>query len=60
MSMVLTGNRQREFVFHTNNQNEFIKRLINMPQNKDRYPLKIESTKDTHWDYYYNNFNNIE
>lgn len=32
LSMVLTGNGQREFVFHTSAPNEFLQRLTNMPQ----------------------------
>ena len=60
MSMVLTGDGQREFVFHTPDPPEFIKRLIDMPQEEEKYPIEIHSNEDKEWYYYFNELNNIE
>lgn len=38
----LTCNAEKEFVFQTTNASEFLKRLTNMPQKEDRYPIEIE------------------
>lgn len=54
MFVVLTGNGQREFVFHTSDPQAFIQRLIDMPQEEDAYPLEIHNDEDQEWDYYYN------
>ena len=54
LSMVITGNGTREFVFHTPDPQEFINRLTNMPQEEDPYPLEIHSNEDEEWEYYYN------
>ncbi len=60
MSMVLTGNGTREFVFHTPNPQEFIRRLTEMPQEKDRYPIEINLNADPTWDYYYDHLNSAK
>lgn len=60
MSIVLTGNGQREFVFHTSDSHEFIDRLTNMPQEDDPYPLEIHSNDDEEWEYYFDELNQIE
>lgn len=51
LSVVLTCNRKREFVFHTCNPQEFLSRLSAMPQEVDRYPIEIQSSSDVAWDY---------
>jgi len=53
LSMVLTGNGQREFVFHTPNPQEFIERLSNMPQEEKPYPIEIHCNEDEYWAYYF-------
>lgn len=51
LSIVLTGKGLREYVFHTSNANEFLQRLTAMPQEKDRYPIEINSFEDEDWKY---------
>ena len=48
----LTCNAEKEFIFQTANASEFLKRLTNMPQEKDRYPIKIERYEDPDWSYF--------
>ena len=59
MSVVLTGNGQREFVFHTSDPQTFIQRLIDMPQEENPYPLEIHNDEDSKWGYYYNELQHI-
>ena len=49
LSIVLTGNGQREFVFYTVDPQEFINRLTNMPQEEERYPIEIHCNEDPEW-----------
>ena len=49
---VLTCDGQREFVFHTPDANEFLRRLTDMPQEVERYPIEIRSADDPGWEYY--------
>lgn len=58
LSMVLTGNGQREFVFHTKDPQDFISQLTNMPQEGEPYPIKIHHNKDQNWEYYFNEIDN--
>lgn len=44
LTMVLTGNGEREFVFYARDQKEFVRRLSQMPQETVRY--------DARWDYF--------
>ncbi len=57
LSMVLTGNGQCEFVFHTPDPQEFIERLTNMPQEKKSYPIEIHCNEDEYWVYYFDEIN---
>lgn len=52
LSIVLTGRREREFVFYTSDAQEFVSRLSKMPQESDRYPIKIYRNNDPDWEYY--------
>ncbi len=52
LSLVLTGNGQREYVFHTSDTDEFLQRLTDMPQEEDPYPIEIDHTEDDAWEYY--------
>ncbi len=49
--MVLTGKGQREYVFHTSSIEEFLDRLTNMPQEKERYPIELNAADDQSWEY---------
>jgi hypothetical protein len=51
LSMVLTGKGQREYVFHTSSIEEFLDRLTNMPQEKERYPIELNAADDQSWEY---------
>jgi hypothetical protein len=51
LSLVITGKNQREFVFHTPNTKEFLKRLTQMPQEEEPYPIEIHHNEDPAWDY---------
>ena len=48
----LTCNAEKEFIFQTANTSEFLKRLTIMPQEKQRYPIKIERYCDPDWNYF--------
>ena len=60
MSLVLTGNGQREFVFHTPDPQKFINRLTQIPQEEDAYPIEINLNEDLEWKYYYDEITNIK
>ncbi len=51
LSMVVTGKGQREYVFHTRDQQEFLRRLTDMPQEADAYPIELFHTDDETWEY---------
>jgi hypothetical protein len=51
LSLVVTGKSQREYVFHTRSPDEFLRRLIDMPQELERYPIEIYQTEDSTWEY---------
>ncbi len=51
LSMVLTGNGQREYVFHTRSTDQFVRRLAEMPQETERYPIEIHCAEDVAWEY---------
>jgi len=52
LTVVLTGNGQREFVFHTADDSDFLRRLNEMPQEPEQYPIKIVKVHDPAWDYF--------
>jgi len=51
LSVILTGHGRREYVFHTADPNEFLRRLMDMPQEEDPYPIEIHRTDDPDWEY---------
>jgi hypothetical protein len=51
LSLVLTGKGQREFIFHTQAPEEFLRRLTDMPQEDNPYPIEIHHTEDSTWEY---------
>lgn len=54
LTAVLTGRSEREFVFYTREKKEFMQRLSQMPQEPDRYPIRINSNDDPTWQYFEN------
>ena len=48
----LTCNGEKEFIFHTADPAEFPKRLTDMPQETERYPIIIERYDDPDWFYF--------
>jgi hypothetical protein len=51
LSVVLTCNGQREWVFHTADAKGFLERLTAMPQEQARYPIEIHQNNDPEWSY---------
>lgn len=51
LSVVITTNAKREFVFHTSDPSGFVERLSEMPQEENRYPIKIIQNADPRWEY---------
>ena len=51
LSLVVTGKSQREYVFHTRRTDEFLRRLTDMPQESEPYPIEIHHTEDSAWEY---------
>ena len=49
---VLTGRSEREFVFQVVDPELFLRRLGEMPQEADPYPVEITLTDDPDWAYY--------
>lgn len=48
----LTCNGEKEFIFQSKDPSEFLRRLTDMPQETERYPIVIESYDDPDWDYF--------
>ena len=51
LSLVVTGKGQREYVFHTKATDEFLRRLTDMPQKEEPYPIEIHHVTDPVWEY---------
>jgi hypothetical protein len=51
LSVVVTGDGQREFVFHTHDDKGFVERLSAMPQEAEPYPIEIRRFRDPDWKY---------
>lgn len=52
LSLVLTCNGEKEFVFHTADVAIFLSRLNNMTQEQDRYPITLVKHTDPEWSYF--------
>jgi hypothetical protein len=52
LSVVLTCNGEKEFVFHTADVATFLSRLTNMPQEQERYPITTLRNTDPEWNYF--------
>lgn len=48
----LPCNGEKEFIFYTADVSGFMERLTNMPQEKERYPIKIQRYDDPNWSYF--------
>jgi hypothetical protein len=48
----ITGRGEREFVFYLQDPRLFVKRLSEMPQEQDRYPIEIHLEDDPEWEYF--------
>jgi Family of unknown function (DUF695) len=51
LSVVLTCEGKREFVFHTADVAGFLQRLTDMPQEDLRYPIELHHSEDAEWEY---------
>jgi hypothetical protein len=60
LPLVLTGNRQREFVFFARSSEEFLEALRHIPQEDARYPIEIHQSEDASWTYYENEIGAIK
>ena len=49
----ITGGGYREWVFYSKSIDDFAKKLHNMPQNADPYPIQIETKEDVGWKYFF-------
>jgi hypothetical protein len=52
LAAVLTGRKEREFVFFAKDPKDFVRRLTEMPQENDRYPIQIHLDQDPSWEYF--------
>lgn len=52
---VLTNDGQREWLFYTSEVAEFGRRLSEMPQENDRYPIDLSTESDPAWSTFYDN-----
>ena len=51
LSVVLTCDGKREWVFHTADVPGFRTRLTDMPQEDERYPIELDRNDDPEWSY---------
>jgi hypothetical protein len=59
LTLVLTGRGEREFVFYTPDPHEFVRRLSQMPQEEERYPIEIHANEDADWEYFETELNSV-
>ena len=52
LTVVLTCNGKKEFVFQTSDATAFMDRLTKMPQEEERYPITIHRNLDREWNYF--------
>jgi len=52
LTTVVTNDGNRIWYFYVSDVPEFGKRLSEMPQEKDRYPITLTATTDTDWAFY--------
>jgi hypothetical protein len=52
LAAALTCNGEREFIFFTADVAGFMERLTNMPQERARYPITIQTYDDPTWSYF--------
>ena len=51
LSLIMCGKNQKEYIFHTPQPSEFMRRLNEMPQDEEPYPIEIYHNPDPDWDY---------
>jgi hypothetical protein len=51
LSVALTCDGKREWVYHTADVPGFMGRLTDMPQEEDRYPIELTRSEDPDWGY---------
>ena len=51
LSLVLTCDGKREFVFHTGDPEAFVQSLTEMPHEEEPYPIEIHCYEDKDWEY---------
>jgi hypothetical protein len=54
LSAVITTNGVREWVYYCKSTDSFAKKLHNMPQESEPYPIGIEAGNDPDWEYFFN------
>ena len=59
LTVVLTGRGEREFVFYTPDPHEFVRRLSQMPQEEERYPIEIHANENADWEYFETELNSV-
>ena len=52
LTTVVTNDGERIWYFYVSDVPEFGKRLTNMPQEEERYPIALSATADPNWDFY--------
>lgn len=52
LAAVVSGRSEREFVFYLQQPQLFLKRLSDMPQEEERYPIEIHLADDPEWSYF--------
>ena len=57
LTSVITTNGYREWVYYTTSVEAFSDKLHHMPQEKDPYPIEIETESDPKWNYYFKRVN---
>lgn len=60
LSLVMTGNRKREFVLYTPDPQAFVQRLSEMPHDEVEYPIQVHAKKDPTWLCYYKELEKLE
>ncbi len=54
LAAAITTNGYREWVYYTQSTDIFAKKLHNMHQEIDPYPIEIEADSDPEWNYFFN------
>lgn len=52
LSFAMTNNGLRQWVFYTQDVQESVRRLNEMPQEEERYPIELTTEEDPNWEEY--------